>query len=52
MMEWRQIRRELGPIANTEPSTKALQALEEELVKKAQSAAVPQTHTFAVSKES
>jgi hypothetical protein len=50
MMEWRQIRRDLGSVANTVPTSKAMQAMEEELVRKAQAAAVPQTHTFSITK--
>ena len=50
MMEWRQVRREFGWSSNASPASKSLQAVEEELVKKAQAAAVPTTHAFAISK--
>lgn len=49
-LEWRQVRREFGDLPSSPAASKALQGMEEDLVKKAQAAAVPTTHTFSISK--
>jgi len=50
MFEWRTVRRQLGVAPHAGAASKDLQALEEDLAKKAQAAATPVTHTFAVTK--
>ncbi|HLK15021.1 MAG TPA: SGNH/GDSL hydrolase family protein [Fimbriimonadaceae bacterium] len=50
MQEWRQFRRQLDWAPSAAAASKAMQAVEEDLTKKAQSSATPTTHTFVVAK--